>query len=214
MRESRAREITSFFDQLKNSLVIYTRGSTAIEAVQGFTAGFDALKSSMITPAQETALDDYYSNTFIKGLEGNTGNTSDPAGFVPTDPAQKYLQANYTAPSTSFDESIKVDDAGDGSAWSATHAQYHDYFRELVDRFQFEDALLLDTNGNVVYSAYSGADLGTNVETGPYRDSNLADAYEDAMASNAVDFVELTDYARYQPSYRGADRLGCVADRL
>ena len=201
VRESRAREITSFFDQLKNSLVIYTRGSTAIEAVQGFIAGFDALKSSMITPAQETALDDYYSNTFIKGLEGNTGNTSDPAGFVPTDPAQKYLQANYTAPSTSFDESIKVDDAGDGSAWSATHAQYHDYFRELVDRFQFEDALLLDTNGNVVYSAYSGADLGTNVETGPYRDSNLADAYKDAMASNAVDFVELTDYARYQPSY-------------
>src|SRR6478609_9961548 len=30
VRESRAREITSFFDQLKNSLVIYTRGSTAI----------------------------------------------------------------------------------------------------------------------------------------------------------------------------------------
>ncbi len=39
------------------------------------------------------------------------------------------------------------------------------------------------------------------METGPYRDSNLAGAYKDAMASNAVDFVELTDYGRYQPSY-------------
>ena len=161
----------------------------------------EQLESSTITPAQNTALNNYYSNTFIKGLDDNTGNTSDPEGFIPTDPAAKYLQANYTAPYTDFDEAIKNDDAGDGSAWSAAHAKYHDYFRELVNRFQFEDALLLDTNGNVVYSAYSGADLGTNVETGPYKDSNLGDAYKDAMASNAVDFVELTDYARYQPSY-------------
>ena len=201
VRESRAREITSFFDQLTNSLVIYTRGSTAIEAVDAFTAGFKALAGSTITPAQDQALDDYYGTTFIKGLQDNTGNISDPAGFIPTDPAQKYLQSYYTAPTTDFDAAIKIDDAGDGSAWSAAHAQFHDYFREMVDRFQFEDALLLDTNGNVVYSAYGGADLGTNVETGPYRDSNLAGAYKDAMSSNAVDFAELTDYGRYQPSY-------------
>ena len=49
--------------------------------------------------------------------------------------------------------------------------------------------------------AHGGADLGTNIETGPYRDSNLAGAYKDAVSSNAVDFVELTDYGRYQPSY-------------
>jgi hypothetical protein len=176
-------------------------GATAIQAVKGFTAGFDALELSTITPEQNNALNDYYANTFIKGLEDNTGNTSDPVGFIPTDPAQKYLQANYTSPFTNFDDAIKVDDAGDGSAWSATHAQYHDYFRELVDRCQYEDALLLDTKGNVVYSAYGGAHLGTNVETGPYRDSNLADAYKNALASNAVDYVELTDYGRYQPSY-------------
>jgi class 3 adenylate cyclase len=201
VRESRTREIGSFFDQLKNSMVLYTRGATAIQAVQGFTAGFDELQSAAITPAQNTALTDYYQNVFIKGLEGNTGNTSDPAGFMPTSPAQKYLQANYTAPYSTFAEAIKVDDAGDGSAWSATHAEYHDYFRELTQRFAFEDALLLDTRGNVVYSAYSGADLGTNIETGPYRDSNLADAYTSALASNAVDYAGLTDFGRYQPSY-------------
>ena len=181
--------------------MLYTRGSTATEAVQGFTAGFRELKNSTITREQDTALDNYYSNVFVKGLQDNTGNTSDPKGFIPTDPAARYLQANYTAPFTDFDGAIKLDDAGDGSAWSATHAKYHDYFREMVNRFHYADALLLDTNGNVVYSAYGGADLGTNVETGPYRDSNLAGAYKDAMASNAVDFVELTDYGRYQPSY-------------
>src|SRR6478672_1910328 len=81
VRESRAREINSFFDQLKNSMVLYTRGATAIQAVQGFTAGFDALESAAITPAQNQALTAYYQDVFISGLESNTGNTSDPAGF-------------------------------------------------------------------------------------------------------------------------------------
>jgi hypothetical protein len=154
VRESRSREITSFFDQLTNSLVIYSRGATTIQAIRGFTAGFDALQGSTISPAQDAALDAYYRNIFVKGLAGNTGNASDPAGFIPTAPAERYLQAHYTAPFGSFAEAIKVDDAGDGSAWSATHAQYHDYFRELTERFRYEDALLLDTRGNVVYSAY------------------------------------------------------------
>ena len=41
---------------------------------------------------------------------------------------------------------------------------------ELQD---FEDVLMLDTEGNVVYSAFKGVDLGTNLFDGPYRLSNL-----------------------------------------
>src|SRR3978361_57202 len=39
MRQSKAREITDFFTTTENSLVVYTRGTTAINAVQAFTAG-------------------------------------------------------------------------------------------------------------------------------------------------------------------------------
>ena len=67
-------------------------------------------------------------------------------------------------------------------------------------RFQFEDALLLDTRGNVVYSAYKGADLGTNILTGPFREGGLREAYQKAMASNAVDYVGVTDFGAYQPA--------------
>lgn len=200
VRDSRAHEITGFFDQLKNSLVIYTRGSTAIEAVRAFTAGFDELQTSTISADQSAALDGFHAGKFVTDLDRNTGNTADPLGFLPRSSAERYLQANYTVPSTDFSEAIKLDDAGDGSAWSAAHARYHDYFRELTQRFGYEDAMLLDTRGNVVYSAFSGADLGSNIESGPYRDSMLSDAYQAALTSNAVDYVGLTDYSRYQPS--------------
>lgn len=46
VRESRSREITRQYSQLRDSLVIYTRGSTAIEAVNAFEAGFDELDAA------------------------------------------------------------------------------------------------------------------------------------------------------------------------
>src|SRR5262249_39756407 len=60
--------------------------------------------------------------------------------------------------------------------------------------------LLLDTQGNVVYSAYKGVDLGTNILTGPYREGQLRDAYQKALASNARDYVGITDFGDYQPA--------------
>ncbi len=41
MRESQKRAVETLFSDLSNSVVIYSRGSTAMEAVQAFTAGFD-----------------------------------------------------------------------------------------------------------------------------------------------------------------------------
>jgi class 3 adenylate cyclase len=126
---------------------------------------------------------------------------------VPTSNAQRYLQANYTVPfgdydkpTADWDAAIKFDDARDGSPWSAANNRFNDFFREIVTRFDFEDALLLDTRGNVVYSAYKGVDLGTNVLTGPYRGSELGGAYQKAIDSNTVDYVGLTDFGDYQPA--------------
>ena len=89
VRDSRAHEITAFFDQLKNSLVIYTRGSTAIEAVRAFTAGFDQLQTSTISADQSAALDEFYAGKFVTDLDRTTGKTSDPLGFLQKSPAER-----------------------------------------------------------------------------------------------------------------------------
>ncbi|MCW2685125.1 MAG: family 3 adenylate cyclase, partial [Mycobacterium sp.] len=106
----------------------------------------------------------------------------------------------YTAPFNNWDATVANDDARDGSAWSAANARYNDFFREIVRRFSYEDALLLDTRGNIVYSAYKGVDLGSNILNGPYKGGDLTDAYEKALESNAVDYVGVTDFGDYQPS--------------
>lgn len=200
IRQSQTRQLATQISDLKNSLVIYSRGSTTTQALQAFTAGFDQLADATISPQQQQALSTYYNNQFAKVEDNQTGDVVDVSALLPASNAEKYLQANYTTPFTDFDKAIQFDDARDGSAWSAANARYNDFFREIVTRFEFEDALLLDPRGNVVYSAYKGVDLGTNILNGPYRSGNLTDAYLKAMQSNAVDYVAITDFGDYQPA--------------
>ena len=199
IRESQTRQLQAEIGDLQNSLVVYSRGSTATEAIQAYTAGFDQLNNATITPAQQQAIGKYYNEVFAT-QDSQTGDDVNVDALLPTSNAQKYLQAYYTTPFTDWDLAIKFDDANDGSAWSAANARFNDFFRQIVTRFEFEDALLLDTRGNVVYSAYKGVDLGTNILTGPYRGGDLTDAYDKALTSNAVDYVATTDFSDYQPA--------------
>ncbi len=200
IRQSQTRQLASQLSDLRNSLVVYTRGSTTTEAIEAFTAAFDQLTNATISPAQQQAIVDYYNKQFAPAEGEQTGDEIEIDALLPTTNAQKYLQANYTTPFTDWDQALKFDDAHDGSAWSAASAKYNDFFREIVTRFEFEDALLLDTRGNVVYSAYKGVDLGTNILTGPYKGGDLTDAYENALDSHAVDYVGITDFGDYQPA--------------
>jgi class 3 adenylate cyclase len=138
----------------------------------------------------------FYNDKLIKPIQQTTGEQLSIDALLPDDNAQKYLQIHYTVPS--FGVSAPPNDAGDGSAWSAANARFNNYFHEIATRFEYRDAILLDTRGNVVYSVKKGPALGTNILTGPYRENNLRGAYEKAMAADSVDFVWITDFEPFQ----------------
>lgn len=200
VRQSQTRQIQAKVADMKNSALIFTRGSTTVEALSAFSGGFAELTTAPVSPGQQQALGAYYDDDFIRTVEQRTGEKLSRDALLPTSNAQKYLQSFYTVPFTDPAKAMTLDDAKDGSAWSAANARYNAFFREIVSRFGFEDALLLDNGGNVVYSAKKGVDLGTNILTGPYRENNLRQAYEEALASNVVDYVAITDFQKYQPA--------------
>ncbi len=199
LRESQKRQVEALFKELTNSLIVYSGGFSAFEATEAFTAGFAQLANATINPAQQQAIVNYYNNELIKPIDRATGDDLDINALLPSSNAQKYLQAYYTAPFASVSDSMRFNNADDGSAWSAANARYNDFFRNVVTRFEYRDGLLLDLDGNVVYTVNKGPDLGTNVFTGPYRETNLREAYQKALRSNALDFVWITDFQQYQP---------------
>src|SRR4051794_20364637 len=98
IRQSQSRQLQTGISDLKNSLVIYSRGSTATMALEAFTAGFDQLGAATIDPAQQKALTEYYTNRFAKDERAQNGEDVDVAGLLPTSNAERYLQAHYTTP--------------------------------------------------------------------------------------------------------------------
>lgn len=202
VRESRTAAITDLFTRIKGESVVLTRGTTAVEAVSEFGDAFTALNDQPVNPADSATVDSWYQNSFAPKLAEMTGQAADPKTFAPTGAAQTYLQARYTVPhGDDYDASLAVDNAGDGSAWSAANAKFQDYFRQTVNQLGYDDALLLNTSGDVIYSAYKAPELGTNVLTGPLDDTSLSTAYRAAMRATSPDFVDITDFEFYAPYY-------------
>ena len=202
IRELRVGEIEDAMANLQRGVKLDSTNASAVEGVTAYVDGFAQLQNSNVTPEQAQALEDYYASSFVPELESRSGLDFDPAAFVPATPAGRYLQTYYTANHAydDYDFGLTQPDPGDGSAWSAADAQYGDYFEGLVQTLGYEDLLVVDTDGNVVYSAYKSVDLGVNLSEEPYASSSLTEAIDEALRTGAVDRVVTTDFERYLPS--------------
>lgn len=205
IREMRTHEMQVALEDVQRTASLNSRNLSAQNMSKALNDGFEELRSQTLPADQSAALDGFYADHFIPELEKRTGDTYGARAFIPDSAAGKWLQAHYTVRNTTLDDAgysanLTNDDAGDGSAYSAGAVRYGDYFSRLINQAGYEDVLLLNLTGDVVYTAYKGPELGTNLDTGPFRDSKLADAYRAAIATNSVDTVEMTDFERWTPS--------------
>jgi len=89
--------------------------------------------------------------------------------------------------------------SGSGSQYDVFHAKFHPYYRKVLKAKGYHDIFLIDRDANVVYSVTKERDFATNLDTGPWADSDLAQAYRSALQS-ADGTVVFTDFNAYEPS--------------
>ncbi len=200
IRELRAYEIESVMANMQRGVTLDSRNLSAQTLSKAVNAGWDDLQTRELTPEQEAELEAYYADTFVPELEARTGDEYSDTAFIPESNAGKWAQYHYTAQFADFDEALVSNDGGDGTPYSAATAQYGDYLTRLVQQVGYDDILVMNLDGDVVFSAYKSIDLGTNLNTGPYRDSLLAGAFRDAIATNSVNALQTTDFERWAPS--------------
>ena len=214
MRDSRAREIVNLFESVEASLLLASRDRAVVDAGIDFTRAVAELDSTAIaadavtaaggegagvlTPEQERALVEYFTGDFGPRLNAASHEEVDASSFIPASASARYLLYHYTVeggadPST-------VDDAGDGSAWSAAHAEHHDYLRRLARLSEYPGLVLIAPDGQVVYSVNKDVDLGADLVDGPYSYTNLALAFQKAMSGNRLDSVTFGDFEPYAPA--------------
>jgi methyl-accepting chemotaxis protein len=92
-------------------------------------------------------------------------------------------------------------DAQDGSAYSKAHAQYHPVFHEILEAHGYYDLYMVGPHdGNIIYSVHKQDDFATDLLSGPYADTNLAEALKTVVAAASPEATTLVDFAYYPPS--------------
>ncbi|MEO5534038.1 MAG: adenylate/guanylate cyclase domain-containing protein [Pseudolysinimonas sp.] len=215
VRDSRAREVVNLFSTIQNSMLLASRDDSVVNAEIAFSNAFSALDNvgetadagkaaspgsaaGVLTADQEAQLDAYFTDDFGPKLNAATHEQSDASSFIPTSAAARYLLFHYVI--EGGDTPSSVDDAGDGSAWSTAHAEFHDYLRRLASLSDYPDLVLISGSGQIVYSVGKSVDLGADLVSGPYSYTNLALAYQKAMSGNRLDSVTFSDFGPYAPA--------------
>ena len=84
------------------------------------------------------------------------------------------------------------------AAYQQALQPFFGYFQTLSDRSDYYDILLIDAKGDVVLSVKQEAELGTNLNTGPWRESALARAHRESMALFTQQITAVGPYAPSQ----------------
>lgn len=107
-----------------------------------------------------------------------------------------YIQGNPNK----LGERHALNDAQDGSSYSAAHRSYHPYFSDFTRENEFYDIFLIDAEGSIVYTYAKEEDFGENLFTGRWKTS-LSEAFTQLAKQNATTVSAVfTDFSVYAPS--------------
>ena len=175
--------------------------TSSAELIKGFRE-FD------LNPADEDRVRSGLLSYYAKALGGDADEDSKQKDALKADAIVQGLQGPglflhdlyVRSNSNGGDSKSLLNDAGDGSSYSAGHAELHPVMRSMKERLRLYDVLLVDASTrNVVYSVNKGHDFGVmfsnaGEQTGPF------DAADTLLDGAVKDGFTCVDYTAYGPA--------------
>ena len=114
----------------------------------------------------------------------------------PTD----YLQEHYIDKNPNpIGKKEELDYANDGSSYSNAHKRYHGWMRSFLRERGYYDIFLFDMEGDLIYTVFKERDFATNIVTGKWKDTDLAEIFKKTKSLKDKDHV-FFDFKPYPPS--------------
>ncbi len=202
LRNSRAEALKDYFGFLTNHVLTMSEGFLVVDSLRDFRAAYPKLQNIELNPEQRKKLVAYYTDVFIPKLKKNVDGEPALATYLPEKGADSFFSYYYTANNPYPEKFALLDDAGDGSEYSALHRKYNKPFRRLAEVFGYRDVFLVDIDtANVIYSVAKEAEMGSNLKTGVFADTALAKTFEEIRKSRDPNFVYISDVEHYKASF-------------
>jgi len=96
----------------------------------------------------------------------------------------------------------KLISANDNTLYDTLHQRFHPSFHKYQQQFGLYDIFLVDAKtGRIIYTVFKETDFSTSLIDGPFANSDIGKVFRAANQSKNHDFVALSDYDPYAPSY-------------
>ncbi len=203
LRNSRARQVQSYFNYVKNHAITLAEDPTVSEAMESFSDGFNQLESEEVSTSMISEIWRFYEKFFIPRLQMNVDGNPTVLRYFPKHKIARYLQYHYLVNNPYDLENRKpLDMAKDGSNYSKIHQKFNRFFRSMTTRFDYNNLFLVDIKtGNIVYSVHKNTGFGTSLKSGNYFNSGAADLFKTLQNNRERGAFDVIDFRPFRPSY-------------
>jgi methyl-accepting chemotaxis protein len=210
MRDVKKGQVEQYLQTIKNQALSFSEDHMITAAMAEFSDAFQTFRdenkiASSDVDGLQNRLATYYRNDFSAAYrDQNDGQSPDVDAVIDQlDDDTVALQYHYIkANPHPLGSKHELDRAQDRSRYSEIHARYHPVIRNFLDRFGYYDIFLVHPDtGHIVYSVFKELDFATSLKSGPYAQTNFAEAFRRANSATSSDTVVFTDLKTYFPSY-------------
>ncbi len=201
VRSVKRTQLMNRLTNIRDEVITISSAEGFVNGTKALRAAFQDLKKAEIPPEWDAEIKSFYQKQFIPELAKTVEGSPVAEIYLPRTPAAKSLQYHYLAKNPApYGEKGRDYDYADPGPYGVAHKKYHKLMHTIIDRFGFDDAYIIDPDtGEVIYSSEKAVDLGTNLNDGPFADTNLAELYQVMRHQKDRDSYQFTDFARYRP---------------
>ena len=184
--------LTSLFSFYQSEFALEDAAFSKLQAIQ---AGRVSQLENYLHSVEEDLKTTATSDMSIAGLKAFDKGVSDLGSDGKTLLRDFYIHDN---PNPAGSKHL-LTDAKDGSSYSQIHAQYHPWFRQLMESRDYYDIFLINASGDIVYSVYKELDYATNLKSGQWSNTDIAKVFK-AVVGRSAGHIAFSDFAPYAPS--------------
>lgn len=200
-REQNKAHIEEYFHNINQQLKVLANNPVLLESLTELSIAFGRYPYESNFQASNT-LTEYYNNEFGSHYKSINEKDIDSKKLMANlSPNAVALQTAYIANNPNpLGSKEFLNAAPTYTDYDDEHKKVHPYLRNYLETFGFYDIFLVSMSGDVVYTVFKELDFATSLIDGPYKNTGLARAFQQAKNAPKGQ-VSLIDFETYLPSY-------------
>ena len=169
IRNMKSGHVQDYINNLSHSIVYFSQINNTIKAVEELNKAYYS-----IAPASDKqlavcaeALRSFYQNSFIPTLKssGHKNIIEKADDYIPLTPQGIILQCEFLANVISpEDERVPLSELNE---YKKSYSKYASLFQDFLTENNFQDLLIINPDGIVIYSSAKNPDFAADVKSGP-----------------------------------------------